>query len=311
MDTRTPFPQPEQLPAAPLSPAQRREVVLAANAWLSQFTPLLDDLDQLSADECRGRLKQVPALRADGDRVLLRLQEHACQSDAGLLATLREAVRELAGQENDLRQRLALLEPGDPQGMVDLSELRERLAEAAARREVASVTGSLGGHSTLLELQTSPPNWGAALMMGVFSFGWMSFTTVHAVLMIGGMFHAFGWIALALLGFYALFWSVGIAMAWGAILSASQEHLAGSSGQLTITRKFLRWSWSKKYRVSSESRAYVKRATSRHNSGANSSLQAAFTDSEGREITFASGRPEPELDRLIARLSDYLRTVRG
>lgn len=311
MDNRATFPQPEQLPAVPLSPVQRREVVLEANAWLSQFTPLLDDLDQLSAEQCRRRLKQVPALRTDGDRVLARLCEHACQSDAGLLATLREAVRELDGQENDVRQRLALLEPGDPQGMVDLSELRERLAEASARREVASVTGTLGGHTGLLELQTSPPNWGAALPLGIFSFGWMSFTTLHAALMIGGLFHAFGWIALAMLGFYAIFWSVGIMMARGAILAASQEHLACLGGQLTITWKFLRWSWSKKYRVSSESRAYVKRATSRHNSSVNSSLQAAFTDAEGREVTFAASRPEPELERLIARLNDYFRTVRG
>lgn len=311
MDTRSTFPQAEQLPAVPLSPVQRRESVQAANAWLAQFAPLLDDLDRLGADQCRARIQQVPALRADGERILLRLREHACQTDAGLLATLGEAVRELDGQEHDLRQRLALLEPGDPQGAVDLSDLRERLAEAAARREVASVTGSLGGHSGLLELQSSVPNWGAAAALGLFSFGWMSFTTVHAVLMIGGMFHAFGWIALALLGFYAIFWSVGGVMAWNAIQAASHEHLAGAGHQITITRKFLAWSWSKKYQVSSESRAYVKRASSRHHSNVNSSLQAAFTAADGREITFAASRPEPELDRLVSRLSDYFRTMRS
>lgn len=310
MDTRAPFLQPEQLPAVPLFPEQRREGVQAANAWLAQFAPLLDDLNQLSAEQCRARLQQVPVLRTDGDRVLLRLREHACQSDAGLLATLQDAVRELDGQESNLRQRLALLEPGDPQGAVDLSELRERLAEASARREVAAVAGTFSGSAASLELQTSPPSLAAALMMGVFSFGWMSFTTVHAVFMIGGMFHAFGWMALALLGFYAIFWSVGIAMAWGAILAASQEHLTAEGRRLTITRKFFIWSWNKKFQVSPDSRAYVKRATSRHQSGVTSSLQAAFTDAEGREITFASGRPEPELDRLVSRLGDYLRTVR-
>lgn len=309
MDFRTKLDLAEQLPAVPLSPTQRREAVQEANAWLSRFAPLLEDLDHLGAEQCRARLQQVPSLRSDGDQVLLRLRQHACQTDLPLLTTLQESIRELEGQESDLRRRLALLEPGDPQGEVDLSELRERLAEAAARREVAAVAGPWTGSATSLELQTSPPNWGGALFMGVFSFGWLSFTTVHAIFMIGGMSHAFGWMALALLGFYAIFWLAGIGMAWGAILAASREHLAVAGRQLTITRKFLAWTWSKRYSVSSNSRAYVK-ASSTRSSNSSSTLQAAFTDAEGREVGFASGRPEPELERLVSRLNDYLRTIR-
>lgn len=308
MDSRTTFEAVDQLPAVPLSSTRRQEAVQQANSWLARFAPLLDDADQLNAESCRARLHQVPALRAEGDQVLLRLQEHACQTDAPLLTTLRDAVRELDGQEAGLRRRLALLEPGDPQGAVDLNDLRTRLAEVAARREVAEVSGTYSG-STSLELHTSPANWGSAIFMGIFSFGWLSFTTVHAIFMIGGMSHAFGWMALFMLGFYAIFWAAGLAMAWGAILSASREHLKADGSQVTLTRSFLGWTWSKHYPVSAESRAYVKQSGSR-SSDSGPSYQAAFTTSEGREITFASGRPMPELERLTSRLNDYLRTIR-
>jgi len=310
MDTRSTFEQSERLPAVPLSSELRRGAVQEANTWLARFAPLLDELHELSAEQCRARLRLVPGLRSEGDRALRRLREHGCLTDTALLETLREAVRELDGQENNLRCRLALLEPGDPQGMVDLSDMRERLAEIAARREVAAVTGSFTGSSGELEFQTSPPNWAAAGFMGLFSFGWMSFTTVHAVVMIGGMSMAFGWMALAMLGFYAIFWAVGLAMAWGAILSASREHLATQGRLIVITRQFLRWTWCKKHPISPDSRAYLKQSTTRSDSGASTSLQAAFTDAEGREITLAAGRPQPELERIITRLNDYFHTVR-
>lgn len=310
MDPRVTSQLVDQLPAVPLSPTLRREAVQEGNGWLARFAPLLDDLDHLTADACRERLQQVPALRAEGDRILLRLREHACQTDAPLLTTLQQAIRELDGQETDLRRRLAALEPGDPQGAVDLSQLRERLAEAAARREVEEVAGTFAGRTSALELATSPPSWGSAIFMGIFSFGWLSFTTVHAIFMIGGMSHAFGWMALFMLGFYAIFWAVGIGMAWGAILSASREHLKADANQVTITRQFLIWTWSKRYPISGESRAYVKQSGSR-NSDSGPSYQAAFTTNEGREITFASGRPMPELERLTSRLNDHLRTIRN
>jgi hypothetical protein len=116
--------------------------------------------------------------------------------------------------------------------------------------------------------------------------------------------------ALFMLGFYAIFWAAGIGMAWGAILSASREHLKADANQVLITRQFLIWAWSKRYPVSAESRAYVKQSSSR-SSDSGPSYQAAFTTSEGREIAFASGRPMPELERLTSRLNDHLRAIRG
>ncbi|MCC2668248.1 MAG: hypothetical protein K0Q72_719 [Armatimonadetes bacterium] len=295
------------LPVSPLSPLLNREAVRDANRWLARFAPLLGELEQLTAAQCRTRLGTVPALRDEGAQVLLRLREQAAEADRALLATVQDAVRELDGLESDLRRRLAILAPDDPQAAVDLSELREKLAEVAARREVEQVAGSLTQRPMTLELRTSPPNWGGALFMGIFSFGWLSFTTVHAVFMIGGMYHAFGPLALAMLAFYAIFWAVGLAMGWGAVMSASQEHLAVEGRRLTLTRKFLVWTWSKQHAVNRDSRAYVKLA--QRNNGV-PSYQIAVTDAEGREIGFASGRPEHELERLAERLNEYLSTFR-
>ena len=302
MEPRTTLQEPRQYPASPLSPLLNREAVREANRWLARFAPLLGESETLTAAQCRERLDTLPALQDEGRRILERLDEQACEADRPLLSTLRDAVRELDGLENDLRRRLSVLDPDDPQAAVDLAELREKMAELAARREVEQVAGPFSQRPTMLELKTSPPNWGGALFIGIFSFGWLSFTTFHATMMIGGMFHAFGPLALAMLAFYAIFWGAGIAMGWAAVMAASQEHLAAEGGQLTLTRKFLAWTWSKKHAVSRDSRAYVKLA--QRNNGV-PSYQAVFTNAEGQEIGFASGRPEHELGRLAEQLNGY------
>jgi hypothetical protein len=299
--------EPRHYPASPLSPLLNREAVREAHRWLARFAPLLGETDSLTAAQCRERLDSVPGLLDEGRRALDQLEEQACEADRPLLTTVRDALRELDGLENDLRRRLSLLDPDDPQGAVDLEELREKLAEAAARREVEQVAGPLNSQHISQELRTSAPNWGGALFMGIFSLGWLAFTTVHAVFMIGGMFHAFGPFALAMLAFYAIFWAVGLAMAWGAVMAASQEHLAMEDRQVTLTRKFLAWTWSKKHAVSRDSRAYVK--LSQRNNGV-PSYQGVFTNAEGQEIGFASGRPEHELSRLAERLNAYFAGLR-
>lgn len=289
-----------------------REVVREAHQWLVQFSPLLDEVDVLSAEACRDRLRAIPALRDSGDRVALRLKEHADADDAPLLQTLQGALRELDALEEELRRRLARVDPDDPQSSVDLDSIQARLAEAAARREVVEVVGYAAPGAAGMEVRTSAPNWGAALMTGLFSFGWLSFTTVHAFFMIGGMSRAFGWMALGLLGFYAIFFAVGIGMAWAAVISACEEHLSVEGDELVLTRRLAGQTWKKRHKLGRDSRAHVTlNVTRTSNSGSMSSFYGYVLDREGREIKFGAGRSKSELERMASQLNVYLETGRN
>lgn len=130
-----------QYPAAPLSPLLHREAVEGVNRWLARFAPLLQP-EGLDADRCRQWLQEIPTLREEGHQARETLEAQATQADLTLLTTLRQALRELDAQEAELRRRLGVLAPGDPEARVDLAQLQAQLAEAAARREVEEITGS-------------------------------------------------------------------------------------------------------------------------------------------------------------------------
>jgi hypothetical protein len=288
-----------------------RDAVREAHQWLVRFNPLLDDVDRLSADECRARLELVPSLRDSGDRVVQSLRLHGDADDKPLLETIQGALRELDTLEEDVRRRLARVDPDDPQASVDLEGIQSRLAEAAARREVAEVVGPLNQSAVGFEAQTSVPNWAGALFLGVFAFGWLSFTTVHAFFMIGGMSQAFGWIAFALLAFYAIFFLAGFGMAAAAVMSATYENLAIEGDEVVLTRRLLSWKWQKRHQIGRDSRAHVTFTTSRNNNTTSSNYHAYILDTKGREIKFGVGRPEPELNRLVAELNEYLEARRN
>ena len=291
-----------QYPAVASSPLLNRSARETASRWLAQFAPLLGDLDELGAAECRARLEGLPGLRAEGAQALSHLEVHATVADVPLLTTLRDALRELEAHEADLRRRLARLAPGDPGGEVDLAAIQERLAEAAARREVASWASS-AKDGARLELKTSPANWAAAGMLALFSLGWNAFTTIHAVLFIGGFMQAIGLFALAFLLFYAIFWAVGIGMAYGAFRAASQEQLVLEGSMLTMNRRLFRFSWDRTYRVARSSKAVLVDASVRQQGSA--ARDVAVYDAEGKEVRVASGRPLHEQERLANRLNEY------
>jgi hypothetical protein len=129
---------------APLALLQLRRCRAQAERWLACFEPLLNYGSARRAADCRRRLRQIPVLRVDGQDLLYRLQVQATPAEATLVATLRDALRELDGLERDYRQRLGLLAPGDPAAEVDLEPLRARLAEAAARHEVGALVAGTG-----------------------------------------------------------------------------------------------------------------------------------------------------------------------
>jgi hypothetical protein len=293
----------EPLPATPLSPLLHREACDAAGQWLARFEPLLGELDALTADEVRERLRRIDALESDAGRVLGDLEAQATASDTALLATLRQAVRELESLEEAHRRRLGLLAPGDPAAGVDLARLQEKLAASAARREVQAWTGS-SLNDERLAFPTSQPSWPAALFLGIFALGWNSFTTVHAIFMIGGMFHSFGWPALFLLAFYAIFWTVGLAMAAGAVFAACSEEVALEGRELVIRRTIVGRSWSRRRTLSPESRAYLAVPNLRQEGSV--TMEIAIPDHQGREVRFGGGRPRHEQQRIIEQINARL-----
>lgn len=299
-----------ELPLEPLSPLLNREAREAANGWLSRLSPLLERAAPSHVAECRKRVALVEALRPDGEKALAGLQQQASQKDAALLQTLRQALGELDGIESDLRRRLAALAPGDPEGEVDLEAMRAKLADAAARREVTQIAGPLGVSQTSgplppLVLHVSDPEWGGALMMGIFSLGWNAFTTFHAAMMIGGIAKAFGPGALALLLFYSIFWFVGFTMGASAVQSASSEELALNGPEMTLTRKLGPFRWKRQYRLGPESKVYLNTpSVTKGRNGPTSEM--AVRDANGKLVRFGSGRPRPEQPMLRDQINTYL-----
>jgi uncharacterized membrane protein len=295
----------QRFPAAPESPVLNRAAAEAARRWLARFAPLLEGVEALTADECRRRLAQIETLRAEGQGTLATLELQAAQADVPLLTTLRDALRELDALESDHRRQLGLLAPGDPAAHVNLERLRARLAETAAKREVTSWSGGgLGADAARLELVTAPANWTQAVSMGVFSLGWLAFTTVHALFMIGGMFAAFGFPALALLLFYSMFWGAGLAMGWGALKAASPEEVELRERELTVRRRFPFGVRERTYRLGPRSRAYVRDSPIRQQGTI--PTEVTIHDGEGTEITVAAGRPQVDQQRLVEQINGYL-----
>lgn len=287
-------------------PLLQREARESAQRWLARFSPLLDEPETLKADECRRRLERLQGLRGDSQQVLFSLQSQAGTDEVELLTTLRQAVDELDDRESELRRRIATLAPGDAEGEVDLQAIRSRIAEAEARREVEQVTGSRLLSEPRLEILTSPGSLAAAAFMGVFSLGWMSFTTLHAVIMIGGMIQSsIGWGAIFFLFFYAIFWAVGIGIGYGAFKTASKEHATFDGRTLTITRSLFGKEWKKSFELAPDAQAYVTQSNFRQNNVP--SWELALTDAQGKEIRLGSGRQMFELQHKAEKINAFLR----
>jgi hypothetical protein len=289
------------------SPELQRLARELAHAWLARLQPVLEDPSGLSAQNCRSHLKLLVELRGESGRVIEDLEEQSGAADADLLQTVRQAVQQLDHLEEDLRKRLGLLAPGDPAGAVDLDQVRDRLAEIAARREVETITGSRVA-ADRLELATSHGSVGAAFGMGIFAFGWLSFTTVHAIFMIGGMASAFGWAALGLLGFYSIFFMVGFGMAWAALRSLAQERLELNGRELTLHRNYRLWRTQKSFTLGRESRARIVDASVKQENS--SASEIAIRDANNKEIRFGMGMDRQEQKGTIQRLNDYLQAQR-
>ncbi len=281
-----------------------------ANAWVAQFAPLVMDDTALTEGEIHQRLRLLDHLRQTGPELKTRLASFEGSYDTQLASTMEHALSQIDSIETDLRKRLARLAPGDPEGIVDLDTLQERLEGRSARQELGVPTDQ--EIPPVLQLKLSPGNLAGAGFIGLFALGWTGFTTFHAIMMIGGMWQAFGWPSLLLLLFYSLFFGVGFAMFAAAYNAAAQEEIELDGRQLTVRKKLLGIVREKKYTLPEGKDASAKIEDVANNGfraqGTPRTMTAiVMTDSEGRQITFGAQATQQVREKTVERLNAYIK----
>lgn len=288
--------------------AKLEETREAAHAWVARFAPLIMEEKVLGVRALKDRLKTIEELETSGPSVLQRLQQVATDDDWKLLDTIEKSLGQLESLETSLRKQLGTLAPGDPMGIADLDRLADRLAERSARAELG--IDHEPETPDVLELKTAPANYGTAIGAGVFGLGWTSFTAVHAVLMIGGLMQAFGWFALFLLLFYAIFFGVGFALLAAAFNAACDESILLDGRRLTIRRQMGAMRREKSFQVGSGSLAKIGKIQAMKSSQtkAGARVQAILlTGEDGKTISFAGGQTNERLRELVEQINAYLR----
>lgn len=205
------------------------------HGWVAQFAPLVMPDDRLpSVVDLHERLQLIESLRLRGPRVRSALSLVGSEEAFQVRQTVDRAMTQLDTVEKETRKQIAALAPGSEAGEVNLQHLSDVLSEREARAELGIETSAV---PTTLELETSPQNLARGGFLGVFGLGWLAFTTLHAVFMIGGMVKAFGPVGLALLLFYAIFYFAGFGMLYGGFLASCSESIRVEGAQMTVTRK--------------------------------------------------------------------------
>lgn len=280
-----------------------------AEGWIARFAPLVMEDAALSEGDVRSRLELLDTLRQQAPTVKQDIDSLQGVEHIELAQTFRQAEAQLGSLESDLRRRLARLAPGDPEGLVDLDVLRDRLSQRSARQEMGLPTDQ--EIPAVLEMKTGPGNLAAAGFLGVFSLGWNAFTAFHATMMIGGMAKAFGPLAFALLGFYAIFFLVGFGMLYAALNAASSESIELRGHELTVLKKLGSWTRKKVYALDPKMRATIGEveSTTIRSSNSNSSRpvpSVVVVDVEGRSIGIAQAAAPAMRDQVRDRINSYL-----
>lgn len=170
-----------------------------AQRWLAELSPLLLQPNYSDERSVKDAIDKIAQLRVSGPRIADAISVSSDPGDADLASTIRQALEQLPAMDTSLRHQLAAVSPGNPESRVDLDVLKDRLAEQAARTEMGLRLDEGRAWPIISEQKAA----GKGLM--VIGTGIGGFITLHAFGMIGGMWHAFGPIALLLLGFYAIF----------------------------------------------------------------------------------------------------------
>ncbi len=283
----------------------------SARQWLARFAPYVYALTVENADDCRAQIERLRGLAVEAGP-LVRALETDPTADPALLGTLRQAISTLGGIEDDLRRKLAKLAPGDPAALVDLDDLRERLAERAAREELGETSGV--EVPTRWNQRLSPASPAAAVGLFVFGTGWNAFTAVHATFMIGGMASQFGWPAYIMLLFYAIFFGAGFSMWAGAVESGSRQEVEMDGNRLTLVKTLGPWvrrkTWDldPKEPVVSLDPMEALQSGGMTFTGPGKRLGGAVVaiDVSGNEVRLGTGLDAARRDLLAKRINDHL-----
>lgn len=284
-----------------------------ANRWLARFAPFVYDIQVANAAECRKLLSTLRDLRTEGDTLIAALEAQP-GGDGRILSTLRVAVPQIEGIEEDLRHRLGQLAPGDADGAVDLDALRQRLAERAAEEELGESVFAAGAPTLALTL--SRGNWGSAMGMGIFGVAWTSFTIFHSVMMIGGMSRAIGPAALFLLLFYSIFYAVGFGMLYGAVDALSTETMDLDGNELTVRKALGGWVRIRRATLGKRSRAEIidtsvttlSNGMTVQSRGGRPSTVISVQDAAGKEIRFGGAMTPAMRHSVVTEINRYLKT---
>lgn len=273
------------------------------NAWVARFAPLVMAPAPLEADDLRERLELIDGLRRDSERLSTTKSMLREPRDEELVRTFEMALPQLSAIETDLRARLARVAPGDPEGRPDLDTLQDRLQENAARQEMGLKTDPV---PEVLEAVTSVPNWGAAIAMLIPALGVGAFVTVHMLIMIGGMWMAFGPAALALVLFYAIFYAGVVAMCRGAFTAIAEETIRLDSDQLIITNRLGKYKFEKRHTLDINQKVKEVEHAETNNRTRRFFEVIEVTDPSGRPIHFARGISNAKREDLVRLLNTYL-----
>ncbi|MFQ6539277.1 hypothetical protein [Aphanothece stagnina] len=280
------------------------------NAWVARFAPLVMAPAPLEAADLRDRLELIEGLRRDSERLATSKSMLRGPQDDELVRTFEMALPQLSQIESDLRTRLARVAPGDPESRPDLDRLQERLHENAARQEMGLATDTV---PEVLEAVTSVPSWVAAIGLLIPALGVGAFVTVHMLLMIGGMWMAFGPGALALVLFYAIFYAAVVAMFGGAFTAAAEETIRLSGTDLVITKRLGALKFERRHQIDPDQKVKEVEQSETNNRTRRFFEVIEMTDPTGRPIHFARGISNAKREDLVRQLNAYLayqRTLR-
>lgn len=275
-----------------------------ADRWLAIFAPMLEFDQAGTAKEMERRIKLLRQLRSNSPEIQRDLSSSDELGAADRLDVVTKATQQLDSIEDEYQKRLAVEQPGHALSMANLDALKDKLAENAARMEVGAENLSpFEGH---LEVETAKGSLAAAAGVGIFATGWLSFTTLHAVLMIGGMARAIGWGALALLAFYAIFYFAGFAMAYGAFIAGSNETVSIDGTRLVWLRKWGPIRMRREYELDPTQRAQIGKAQLGNSNNKAGTAVVQLVDAAGKTINIGAGSNLQQLQKIQQQLNGYL-----
>lgn len=288
-------------------PQVPQELQNQANAWVARFAPLVMSDGVPTEQDLRDRIRVCQELQSDGLKLKPKFEAIANLDDP-VAETFAQALDQLDEIEKEVRRQLGRLKPGDPESVADLDSINEKLAERLARQEMGLEPGL--EIPAMLELKVAPGNKAAGIGLGIFGLGWNSFTAVHATFMIGGFSQAFGWAALGLLGFYAIFFAVGIGMWIAAANAASAEYIELNGRELTVRKVLGPWTRIKKYKLGADTKAelgeMVMTQVSNNRSSSRPTPVVMLYDEEGQSIGIGATSSRSQQEATCNKINSYL-----